>query len=113
MKKDLVILFTHFGMGDGPADLQQTLIKKFLTLWLDTGEIPAKMVFYTDGVKLACQGSPVLEELRAFESRGTEIVLCQTCLGRYGLEDQVAVGVVGGMGDIIEALQKSPKVITI
>lgn len=113
MKQDLVILFTHYGMGDGPTDLQQTLIRKFLTLWFESGQIPAKMIFYTDGVKLACQGSPVLAQLKAFEARGTEIVLCQTCLDRYGLIDQVSVGIVGGMGDIIEALQKAPKVITI
>lgn len=113
MKQDLVILFIHNGMGDGPQDLQHTLIKKFLALWFESGQIPSKMIFYTDGVKLACQGSPVLEELKAFEAQGTEIILCQTCLNRYELIDQVSVGIVGGMGDIIEALQKAPKVITI
>jgi len=31
-------------------------------------------------------------------------VLCSTCLETFSLRDHVAVGVVGGMGDIITAM---------
>jgi hypothetical protein len=36
------------------------------------------MCFYTDGVKLAGEGSPVLDLLRSLESRGLRLILCTT-----------------------------------
>lgn len=113
MKTDTVLLFTRCGMGHGPQDLQTTLALKFLTLTLESGQIPAKILFYTDGVRLACAGSPVLDSLRRLEELGSELVLCKTCLDTYGLAGQVQVGIVGGMGDILEVLQKSARVISL
>lgn len=111
MDANTVLLFTRNGLGQAPEDLQQQLASKFLSLVLQSGQLPAKILFYTDGVKLACQGSPVVEQLRAMESQGVELVLCKTCLDYFHLADQVAVGIVGGMPDIIEAMQKADKVV--
>jgi len=113
MDSNTVILFTRNGLGQGPQDLQTTLVKKFLSLQLESGQLPAKMLFYTDGVRLACQGSAVIDLLKQMEARGVELVLCKTCLDLFGLEEAVQVGVVGGMGDIIEAMQQAPKVISV
>jgi hypothetical protein len=41
------------------------------------------------------------------------MVICSTCLNYYDLTDQVQVGVIGGMTDIIEAQWQAEKVITI
>ncbi|HZU87433.1 MAG TPA: DsrE family protein [Anaerolineaceae bacterium] len=113
MKSDTVLLFTRNGMGQGPQELQLLLVGKYLALTLESGEFPAKVLFYTDGVKLACQGSPVIEALKKLEALGCELVLCKTCLDTYAMTDQVQVGIVGGMGDILEALQKAAKVISL
>lgn len=113
MRTSDVILFTRYGMGDGPAELQQNLALKYLSLTLESGILPARILFYTAGVMLACQGSPVLDILARLEAQGVELVLCRTCLDTYEMLDQVRVGVVGGMTDILEALQKTPKVISL
>ena len=113
MKTDTVLLFTHNGMGHAPQELQLALAKKFLTLTLQSQQLPARILFYTEGVQLACQGSPVLDELKQLQDLGVELVLCQTCLKFLNLEDSVLVGIVGGMGDILESLQASPKVISL
>ncbi len=113
MDANTVILFTRNGMGDAPPDLQHQLATKFLDLLLQSGQLPAKLLFYTDGVKLACQGSPVIELLQVMEAQGVELVLCKTCLDYFQLTDQVEVGIVGGMPDIIEALQKADKVMAL
>lgn len=113
MDSNSVLLFTRYGLGDAPQALQQLLAKKFLSLLVDSGALPAKILFYTDGVKLACEGSPVLEQLSALQTRGVELILCSTCLDYYNLTEQVAVGIVGGMPDIIEAMQKANKVISL
>lgn len=113
MENNTVLLFTRNGLGHGPEELQRGLAFKYLSLTLESGNWPAKIVFYTDGVRLCCSGSPVIEPLKTLAALGVELVLCQTCLVSFGLQDQVEVGVVGGMGDILEALQKAHKVVSL
>ncbi len=45
--------------------------------------------------------------------KGVERIVCQTCLDYFGLRDKVAEGIVGGMPDIIEAMQKAEKVVSL
>lgn len=110
---DTVILVTNKGMGKGPEDLQLTLIGKYLQLLDQNGELPTAICFYTEGVKLVTDGSPVLEQLRALEKKGVRLVVCSTCLNYFGLADKIAIGVVGGMNDILEAQLKAEKIITL
>ena len=111
MDKNTILVFTTNGIGNAPQELQQTLAKKFLGLLVESKMLPAKILFYTDGVKLACEGSPVVQSLQKMQEMGVELILCSTCLEFYGLNDKVNVGIVGGMPDIIEAMQKAEKVI--
>jgi len=108
---DTVILVTNKGMGKGPEDLQLTLIGKYMQLLDQNGELPTAICFYTERVKLVTGGSPVLEQLRALEKKGVRLVVCSTCLNYFGLADKIAIGVVGGMNDILEAQLKAEKVI--
>ena len=113
MNDNTVLVFTRNGLGDAPAELQQKLAAKFLQLNLDANTLPAKVLFYTDGVKLACEGSSVIDQLRALKDRGVELLLCSTCLDYFGLREKVVVGIVGGMPDIIEAMNAAEKVISL
>ncbi len=113
MDKDTVILFTRNGLGDGPHELQTALARKFLALLIDSGQLPAKLLFYTEGVRLACEGSEAIDLLQVLEAQGVELVLCKTCLDFYGLTNKVKAGIIGGMGDIIEAMQMAGKVISL
>ena len=72
MDRDTVLLFTRAGLGHAPQELQETLVRKFLGLLLEGGQLPAKLLFYTDGVRLACEGSPVLDLLMKLEAGGVE-----------------------------------------
>ena len=110
---DSVILVTRNGMGDTEPVLQQKLIQTYLKLLDDSNTLPSAICFYTDGVKLAVKGSPVIDVLKSLEVKGVRLILCSTCLGFFNLTDQVQVGIVGGMTDIIEAQFKSQKVISI
>jgi sulfur relay (sulfurtransferase) complex TusBCD TusD component (DsrE family) len=113
MDNNTVLVFTRNGMGDAPAELQQVLAGKFLAILNDAALRPSKILFYTDGVKLACEDSPVLEQLRTMQAHGIELILCSTCLDYFGLRERVAVGIVGGMPDIIEAMQQAGKVLSL
>lgn len=108
-----IITVTSNGMGKGDLALQQTLAGKYFELLGQSGDLPAAICFYTDGVKLTVSESPVLEQLRMLEKKGVRLIICSTCLSYYGLADDVQVGIVGGMTDIIEAQQRASKVITL
>ena len=112
-KAPFVIQITQAGMGSGDPALQMKLIQKYLTLLNESNMLPAVISFYNDGVKLVVEGSPVLNELAALEQRGVRLIVCQTCLNHYNLSDQLRVGIVGGMTDIIEAQWRTEKVITL
>jgi len=111
--KNTVILVTNNGMGNADKKLQQLLFGKYIELLSQNGNLPAALCFYTDGVKLVCEGSPVIEGLRNLENNGVRLIVCSTCLNYFELTTKVQVGIVGGMGDILEAQMKAEKVITI
>lgn len=113
MANPTVVLFTRYGIGQGPEELQQKLTVKFLTLLKELDPLPSQLLFYTDGVKLVCTGSPVLNELRAYKDKGVELIICSTCLDYYHLADQVQIGIVGGMPDILEAISRAGKVVSV
>ena len=108
-----VLLFTRNGLGDAPEGLQQTLVVKYLSLLAQEEEKPSQILFYTEGVKLVCEGSLVLGWLRSLEEAGVELIVCSTCLEYFGLTEQVRVGKVGGMFGILAAMQQADKVISL
>lgn len=114
-KKSIVIVFKSDGMGMTAPEaqpLREQLARKFLAL-VTEGDLPDAICFATDGVRLVCDGSPVLAELAALEARGVRLVICKTCLDYFGLADRVALGIVGGMPDIITAMWGADTVITL
>lgn len=111
--KDTVVLVTNNGMGSADEKLQQLLFGKYVELLLQNDSRPSALCFYTEGVKLVCEGSQVIEQLHNLESQGTRLIVCSTCLNYFELTSKVHVGIIGGMGDILEAQIKAAKVITI
>ncbi len=110
---DTVLLITNNGLGHADLPLSQKLAGKYLELLAGHDQLPAAICFYTEGVKLVVEGSPVLDQLRALEERGVRLIACSTCLDYYHLTSQVRAGIAGGMPDIIEAQLKADKVITL
>ena len=111
--QSLVILITRDGMGHADKALQHQLIGMYLSLIDEHDHLPAAICFYTDGVRLAVEGSPVITQLKSLEAKGVRLILCGTCLNAFGLAERVQVGIVGGMTDIIEAQWRADKVITL
>jgi hypothetical protein len=113
VQKSTLVVVTRNGMGHAAPDLQQKLIGSWLGLVAENGMLPGAVALYSEGVKLAARGSPHLDALRALEEQGVHLILCKTCIDYYGLEDQIEVGIVGGMGDILAAQWKAGKVISL
>jgi intracellular sulfur oxidation DsrE/DsrF family protein len=109
----MVVMIPGNGMGHADLPLQHTLIKKYLSLLDDQHPVPVTICFYTEGVRLVTEGSPVLALLKALEARGLELIVCRTCLEYFGIAHQVRVGRVAGMTDILDAQMQADKVVTI
>lgn len=108
-----VIQINTNGMGSGDPALKLKLITTYLNLLLDSETFPNVITFYNDGVKLLVEGSPVIDLLKKLEEKKVRLIACGTCLNFYNLTDNLRVGIIGGMTDIIEAQQKAEKVITL
>ena len=108
-----LLVLTRDGMGDGDPELRQKLLTTYLTLLAENSVLPGAICFYTDGVKTVCEGSPYLDLLRTLEEKGVHLIVCTTCLKHHGLYEKVAVGIVGGMTDIISAQGRAAKVINL
>lgn len=111
--KNTVILITREGMGYAEPALQQKLLETYIRLLQENDTLPDAICFYTEGVKLVVEGSPLLDQLQKIEQKGVRLIICSTCLNFFGLTDKVRVGIIGGMPDIIEAQVKAGKVITL
>lgn len=100
-------------MGSADTPLQHKLLDTYLKLLMENQSLPSAICFYTEGVKLVVEGSPFLDRLSQIEQKGVHLIICSTCLNYYGLAENVRVGIVGGMSDILEAQRRAGKVITL
>jgi selenium metabolism protein YedF len=104
---DLVVAVTSDAMGSGDDQLGRTLLKGFIYALTQQDTLPQTILFYNGGAKMTCEGSPALEDLRSLEAQGVRILTCGTCLNFYGLTDQLQVGSVTNMYDIVEILTRA------
>ena len=53
----------------------------------------------------------MIDSLKELESRGVRILVCGTCLDYYGKKEQLRVGAISNMYDILETLTTAGHVI--
>ena len=87
-----VFLIQSEGLGRGDEQLGSMLMANFLRLLGDNEDKPGTMIFWNAGVRLLCEGSPVLNRLKLLEEQGVELLACTTCLEYFELTDKLKVG---------------------
>lgn len=108
-----VIVLSSERMGRGDEELGTILMRSLLYTLGEVEPAPKTLILYNSGVKLAVEGSPVIEELAALQARGVEILVCGTCLGHFDLKDSLQVGTISNMYVIAEALLAAGSAITV
>lgn len=103
-RKGMVVVLSSNQMGQGDEALGTLLMKGFVYALTQQDVLPGTVLLYNGGAKLSCEGSDSLEDLKALEAQGTEVLTCGTCLNHYGLGDQLAVGGVTNMYEIAERM---------
>ena len=109
----LVLVVSSDTMGRGDAQLGNILVRGFFHTLGEIHSLPQTIVFLNSGVKLACQGSPVLDDLCTLEAEGIEMLVCGTCLGYFELTQRRAAGQVSNMYDIAETMLGAGKVVNL
>lgn len=107
------LILNNDRMGNGVEELTSLLIKNYLKILYNEQYKLNFVCLYANGVKLVCEDSPVLDELKALQDKGVKLLVCKTCLNYYKLADKLKVGTAGSMVDIIDVQFQVDKVITI
>lgn len=98
--KTIMISRNYLGNDE---ELGKILIKSFIYTLTSREDYPEKILLLNSGVKLAVD-KEISEDLSVLEKRGSQILICGTCLKYYQLEDEIMVGQVSNMYDISESL---------
>ena len=101
-------------VGSGDPALGYNLMKMALYTLAQGESAPAHILFMNEGVKLpAGEEQQVIDSLMTLSEKGTIVLVCGTCLNFYGIADRLKVGIVSNMYDILGAMQRADKVITL
>lgn len=100
-------------IGDGDRELGTNLMRMFFYTLSQGEDKPGAVLFMNAGVKLPTLDEQIVEHLKALSAVGVEILVCGTCLNFYGLTDQLQVGTVSNMYDIVTRMQKAGKVVSL
>ena len=101
-RRNVVVAVGTDAMGRGSDELGRVLLKGFLYALAHQPELPQTILFYNGGAHLTVQD---------MAARGVEMLTCGTCLNHYGLTEQLAVGGVTNMYDIVEKLTHADLVV--
>ncbi len=111
--EELVILITKDTLGEGNRDLGEVLMKGYIYTLTEASKTPRRLLFLNSGVRLTVEGSLVIDHLRKLEEKGVEIISCGACLDFYKVKNQLLVGGIGNMYDIVEKSNAAKKTITL
>jgi len=109
--KNVVVAIASDKMGTGDDELGSRLINSFFKVLPLIQPLPAAVVFYNSGVKLAIAGSPVEEFLKEIETKGVQLYLCTTCVDFFSLKESVTVGKISDMYQILNVLNEADLII--
>ncbi len=109
--KKVLVLIDGATVGRGDDLLGAVLMKSFLHTLKEIEPRPWRLIFINAGVKLAAEGSELLNVLRELEGLGVEILSCGTCLDFFTLKEKLIAGRVTNMYDIVTSLVSATNVI--
>lgn len=111
MAKRILVMSETWGNGDD--ELGRILMRNFFYALARNDAKPLAVLFANSGVRLTCEGSEVLDDLKLLAESGVAIKSCGTCLDFLKLTDALAIGEVGTMVEAVGAMMADPAVVTI
>ena len=106
------VFFNTNAIGTNNSELGGNLAKMAIFTLSESERVPSYVLFMNEGVKLPAGDEPqIIENLNTLIEKGTQVLVCGTCLNFYGIKDDLKVGTVSNMYDILGAMQEVSKVI--
>ena len=106
-----VVVLSADTMGAGDEKLGKKLMKAFIFALTSQDMVPDKVICYNTGAFLTTTDPDTVKDLKALEEAGATVMTCGTCLDFYGLKEQLKVGIVSNMYDIVEAQMRASAII--
>ncbi|SQH77610.1 conserved protein of unknown function [Shewanella benthica] len=100
-------------LGQGNEVIGQKLMNAFFNVSSDYEQVPVSIFFVNTGVKLCVEQADTLAAIRKLQEKGTEIIVCGTCLDFFNMKEQLAVGRIGTMHDLIGIYHGQEQVISL
>ena len=108
------VFFGKDYVGEGDYTLGNSLAKMMLYTLAEGEDVPASVIFMNSGVKLPTSDKmDIINSINTLIEKGCEVLVCGTCLNYYGITDQLKVGTVSNMYEILEKMKSAAKVITV
>lgn len=100
--KNKVILVSSDKLGEGDAQLGESVLETFFTILKQREELPHAIFCMNRGVFTLTDESFVSVHLKELEDNGVQILACKTCVDHYELVEKLSVGTISSMGHFIE-----------
>lgn len=110
-KQETVVVFSSNKMGRGDDELGSILMKAFIHTLISLDNLPGKIIFYNSGVSLTAEGSGVTDDLEVLRDKGTEILICGTCVNYFKIGDKIKTGTISNMLDILNTMNNAGRII--
>ena len=111
-KSDYVVFIGKEYIGEGNEELGKNLMRMFFYTLTESKEIPTHILLMNGGVKLATLDNQTVEHLKVLVDKGVDVLVCGACLNFYDIADELKVGSVSNMYDIVTRMQLAEKVLS-
>lgn len=106
-----VVFCSSDQMGDGDPSFGRVLMKNFLMTLLEMDPLPDLILFVNSAINLTTEESETLEALRKLNDQGVDLASCGLCLDFYEKKEQLKIGRVTNMFEMVEAQCQAARII--
>jgi selenium metabolism protein YedF len=111
--KKVMVLITGIHMGHGDDGLGDMLMFNFIKTLKEMGPDLWRVAFVNSGVSFTAEGSEAVPILQELVATGVQVTACGACLAFFHILDNMQVGEVTNMLEIVTGMKEADSVITI
>ncbi|MDO5048106.1 MAG: sulfurtransferase-like selenium metabolism protein YedF [Anaerococcus sp.] len=99
-----LVVFDDEGIGNGDPEFSKKLLESFLLALSEADNLPKYVICYNKGVFLTSLRENTIEDFKKLEEAGVKILSCGLCLDYYKLKDDLKVGSISNMYEIVDLM---------
>lgn len=112
-QKNIVVVLSSTGLGQGKPELSKRLLKFFVSALVHNRVKPRAIILLNEAVTLAADGSDIAKDLDVLHQQGVRIMVDVISADEYRVEQNLKVGAIADMDNICDFMLTAWKVITL